>query len=136
MITEVFPDTTGAMRTWLRAQTAISALVGTRVYVFGIPTDTAYPFIVVTPIAGSDDSSTAPIDNAVLQFQVWAHDVLSATAVLRALRSVLFGIQGTTALDANTRCFGAEIDLVSYSPDPVSRKSRFIVTSRVTAIAV
>jgi hypothetical protein len=138
MPVETIPDTEGAMRTWLRAQSNITALVGNRVFLGGIPQQTAFPLIVLHQIGGADDESEAPVDNAVITFQCWAATKASASAVTRALRASLQSIRGATDLDANTRCFGAFVDLTLWQPDPSAtiNNARYIVTARVTAIAL
>lgn len=137
MAAEVLPDMEAAMRRYLRADTGLAALVGNRVF-YDIPTDTAFPLVVVSRVGGGDDNGEAPVDLAVMRFAVWGNlNARAATnATVNALRSALRSIRGSTLLASGVRAFGATVDTVLYQPDPETGRPRFIVTARVTAIAV
>lgn len=141
MTLETLPDIEGSLRTWLRAQTAISSLVSNRVF-FGIPTPSvAYPLITLSRVAGGDDPGEAPVDEAVIQFHVWGlpqkqNGKATALAVVNALRSVLRSIRGDTVLVSGVRCYGVVVDLVLFQPDPVTDRARYVVTARVTSAVV
>lgn len=137
MTTETYPNVEEALRTFLRANAGLTALVGNRVF-YDIPSDTAYPLIVISRIGGGDDESEACIDQAVMRFAVWGnHNARSATnAVVAALRSALRSIRGSTLIATGVRAYGATVDSVIFAPDPETNRPRFIVTARVTAIAV
>ena len=137
MTTETYPDVESAMRTFLRANAGVSALVGNRVF-YDIPPETSYPLIVVSRVGGGDDESEAVVDEAVMRFSVWGNlNARAATnAVVAALRSALHGIRGATLIASGVRAYGATVDTVIYAADPETNRPRFIVTARVTAIAV
>lgn len=131
-----WPDVEGGIRDYLRANTAIAALVGTRVF-FGIPATVQYPLITVQRVGGGDDTSEAPIDQALIQIDVWAAvgNKASATAVLNAVRDCLSGIRGRTTLKAGVTGFGAEVVSVIWAPEQGTDQPRYSVTAAVAAIA-
>lgn len=136
-----WPDVEGALRTWLRADAPLTALVGARVF-FGVPrkaTDSSYPLVTVQRVGGGQDLSEVPIDRALIQFDVWGTDAESggkarAWAVVNALRSRLETMRDRTVLNPEVDAFGAEVLSVVWSPDPADDRPRYSVTAEVTAI--
>lgn len=142
MITEVFPDTEGAMRAWLRSHTAVSALVGARVF-FGIPKkNPTFPLITVQRIGGGDDVSDAPLDIALLQIDCWGEIDASgngvkagATALVNAVRTALRAVGTDTQLTTGVTAHGVNVESVLWLPDPDNDRPRYSVTAEVAAIS-
>jgi len=134
-----WPDVEGGVRDWLRADTAITALVAGRVF-FGIPegaTDATFPLVTVARVGGGQDPSEAPLDLALIDVSVWGRlrDKAGATEVLNAVRSRLEEIRGRTTLATGVDAFGAEVVGVVWLPDADNARPRYSVTAEVTAMA-
>lgn len=129
-----FPDTEDAMKAYLKADSGVAALVGSRVF-FGSPKQGAtLPYIVVSRVGGGDDVSEAPVDNAVLNASCWGRSKEEAFNVMNAVRRALHSIRRRT-LASGVDLHGAIVDTVLWSPDPQDDTPRYIVTTRVTATA-
>lgn len=141
-----FPDVEGAMRTYLRGHADVAALVAQRVF-FGVPDQPTWPLVTVRRVAGSDDTSEAPIDHAMLQIDGWgrlfndadkrksAHgDKAQADALRRALRKALWQIRGATTV-GSVVLYGAYVESDPFLPDPTNDRPRYALTTRVTARA-
>lgn len=133
-----WPDVEGGLRTYLRADSGLAALVNRRVF-FGVPKgDTRYPLVTIQRVGGGDDpSADVPIDRALIQVDVWGEPrrKSQATEVLGALRTALEAIRGRVHLSPGIDAFGATVETVFYAPDPADDRPRYIVTALVTAIA-
>lgn len=132
-------DVEGAVRDHLRAQN-ISNL-GTRVF-FGVPDGSpTYPLATVQRVGGGDDPGEAPIDQALLQVDVWGRldpaghtDKAQARAVADDVRAAFHAIRGATALTATVTAYGAAVEADLWAPDPAGR-GRYSITVLVTARA-
>jgi len=143
-VSDTLPDIEGALRTWLRAQSPITALVGQRVF-FGVPkgaTEVTFPLITVQLVDASDDASEAPLTQALVQFDVWGSidesgngKKAETTVVVNTLRSVLRTVRGRTALTASVAAFGIDAVGIGWSPDPDNDRPRYVVTAEVTAVS-
>jgi hypothetical protein len=143
-VTDTFPDIEGALRTWLRTKASLTAIVGQRIF-FGVPkgaTESSFPLIIVQLIGMAVERSDAPLDVALVQFDVWGsldasgNGVKStATALANALRSELDAVRGRTALTASVDAFGIELAGMNWLPDQDNDRPRYVVTAEVTAIA-
>lgn len=143
-MSDTLPDIEGALRTWLRAQATITAVVGNRVF-FGVPkgaTEASFPLITVQLVDASDDASEAPLTQALVQFDVWGSidesgngKKADATAVVNTLRSVFRTVRGRTALTASVAAFGIDTVGIGWSPDPDNDRPRYVVTAEVTAVS-
>jgi hypothetical protein len=143
-----FPDVEGAVRTYLRAHTDVTALCGTRVF-FAVPRQATYPLVVVTRVGGFDDTSDAPLDQALIQVDCWGDlhtdtiaspDKAQAAAVLRAVRQAFYDLTHQPAVVSvagddphDVRLAGAQVQSDPYVPDPDNRRPRYAVTAQVTA---
>lgn len=135
-----WPDVEGACKTRLRGRTP----VGNRVF-FGIPKsadETDYPLIVVTRVGGGADLSDAPVDVALIQFDVWGRldasgngDKAGATAVVNTLRAELEAMGTDQPIVAGTQLHGANVESVLWLPDPDNARPRYAVTAEVTAVS-
>ena len=143
-MSDTLPDIEGALRTWLRAQSPITALVGQRVF-FGVPkgaTEVTFPLITVQLVDARDDDSEAPLTQALVQFDVWGSidesgngKKAETTVVVNTLRSVLRTVRGRTALTASVAAFGIDAVGIGWSPDPDNDRPRYVVTAEVTAVS-
>jgi hypothetical protein len=142
MTVDAFPDTEGAIRTWLRAQPAVTALVGQRVF-FGIPkgaTEATFPLISVQLVSTVPDPSEAPIDRALLQIDCWGSldasgngQKAAATALVNTVRALLHSITQPTPMGTVT-VFGCNVESVTWLPDPTNDRPRYSLSAEVTAI--
>lgn len=143
-MTTEFPDTEGAVRAYLRSHSDVSAIVGTRVF-FGVPDSPTFPLIVVARVGGFDETSEAPLDQALVQIDSFGDlhpDTLNhpnkaqATAVNLAVRQALYDLRQPTVVDltdTSVRLCGALIQSDLYRPDPGDGRPRYIVTTQITA---
>lgn len=142
-MTVEFADTEGAVRTYLRAHSDVSALVGTRVF-FGIPDVPTWPLVVVAEQASIEDRSDAPVALDTLRIDCWGSlhadghpDKAEARSVRDAVRQALYDLTtdrpsvsvggDTVALD------GAVLESSSYVPDPDNRRPRYVVVAQIAA---
>jgi hypothetical protein len=139
---DAFPDTEGAIRTWLRAQPAVTALVGQRVF-FGIPkaaTEATFPLVTVQLVSTVPDPSEAPVDRSLIQIDCWGSldasgngQKAAATALVNTIRALLHSITQPTPMGTVT-VFGANVESVTWLPDPTNDRPRYVLTAEVTAI--
>ena len=142
MTVDAFPDTEGAIRTWLRAQPAVTALVGQRVF-FGIPkaaTEATFPLVTVQLVSTVPDPSEAPVDRSLIQIDCWGSldasgngQKAAATALVNTIRALLHSITQPTPMGTVT-VFGANVESVTWLPDPTNDRPRYVLTAEVTAI--
>lgn len=128
-----FADLEGGLKAFLRADAGVAALVGQRVFL-GMPERCALPAIDVRLLADVDDTSDAPIQQALVEFSCWADSKPAALDVARAVRAALFDT-GPVDVGTDTHLYGGSV--VGFLPidtDP-SRKRRYVVTASVTARA-
>jgi hypothetical protein len=87
---------------YLQSISGITALVSTRVYVFGIPQNATLPCIIIqridTPRVLTMDTSgaTGTLAHPRFQFDAWATTYASAKAITDAIRATLNGKTGST----------------------------------------
>lgn len=142
------PDVEGGIRDYLQADSGVKAIVGTRGVFFGIPDGPSWPLVVIRRVGGSEDSSEAAIDLALLQIDCWgrlfndtdptksAHgDKAQTEALRRAVRKALWQIRGITRLNSSVVAFGAFVESDPFVPDPNNDRPRYAITARVTARA-
>lgn len=138
---EALPDVEGAVRTLLRADAALVAVVGQRVF-FGVPkgaVEATFPLITVSRVGGGDDAGDAPLDVAMVQLDCWGGidgsgngRKAEATALVNTLRSTLRAVNGTQV--GTVTLFGVNVESVVWLPDPNSDRPRYVVTAEVAAI--
>lgn len=132
-----FVDMEGALRDYLKTVPALSALVGSRVFL-GIPSGgTSLPFIQLSRVGGGPDVLT-PLDNAEISFSCWGAKKEEAANVSAALVSVLESMTAGTELESGLKCGGASVLLWLWSPDTSTDKpgARYLVDARITVKAV
>jgi hypothetical protein len=128
-----WPDAEGATRTWLRADAGVVAQMSTRVF-FGVPKPTAtYPLATVQRIGGGPGAGDAPVDEALLQIDVWgdkhangngnkAGCWTATAAVLAALEVV-----NDTLIATGVRA-AINVESVNWLPDPADDRPRYVIT--------
>jgi len=81
------------VRTFLLAQSAVSALIGTRMYPLRLPQGVTFPALTYQRISGSEDvtHSGAGPARAGMQFDCWGQTQSSVLALASAVRSALSG---------------------------------------------
>ncbi|MGK2948988.1 MAG: DUF3168 domain-containing protein [Acidimicrobiales bacterium] len=130
---ETMPDVEGAVRAALRADSGVSALVGTRV-LFGVPSSPTWPLVTVQRVGGGDDPGEAPIDLGLVQIDCYGaeHNKAQAWAVVSAVRTWARSVRGATALTEEVTAYGIDVESVIWAPDAADRP-RYSVTALVTA---
>ena len=142
---ETLPDIEGALRTWLRAQTSVTTLLGGQRVFFGIPkgaTEASFPLITVARVGGGLDGSDAPVDSALIQWDVWGSIDASgngkkaeATTLVNTLRSLLAAVRGRTELTASVDIFGCVEQSCIWLPDADNDRPRYSLTTEVIGIS-
>lgn len=127
MPTPLLPDPTVVARTALLAQSAVTALVSTRVH-FAIPQTPTWPLLVVSLV---DDDELRPETLAVrVQVDVWGsgpttQDVLDSKAIAATIRSIARDLNGDYAPTGKIRdCVAGQ---VIPNPDTANGRARHIV---------
>lgn len=132
-------DVEGALRTHLRADAGVVALVGQRVF-FGVPkkaTEATFPLVVVQRVGGGSDVSEAPLDVALVQVDCWGSIAngnglkAGATALVNAVRASLEAV-GT---DQTAVLKGANVESVLWLPEVDNDRPRYAVTAVVSALS-
>lgn len=139
-----WPDVEGGLRTYLRADSALTTALGGQRVFWDTPDDPPYPHIALRRVGGGDSAPTsdAPVDAALMSFECWGE--LDAKGrpkwrelmtVVNALRSALEAIRGRTTLASGVDAFGVQVAGVVRAPDPDNGRPRYSVTAEVTAIS-
>ncbi len=89
-------DSNTIIRTYLLAQSTLTDVVSTRIYVPRLPEDTELPAIGFFTRGGINNPYIPGIVEPSVQFDCWADTFLEARMVYRALYDVLQGIQNQT----------------------------------------
>jgi hypothetical protein len=136
MTTLVFTDTTKAVRDWLRDNAAELVVDSARINLGTVDGDASQ--IVVQRVGGGDDTSDAPLDQALVQIDCWhGTSYNTASNVKNKVRALLKELR-TKALSTGggaTTGYGATVLAEVFSPDPQDNSPRFILTVAVTARA-
>lgn len=138
---EQWPDIEGALRTWLRNDADIQAVVGQRVF-FGVPRNSAnaFPCIMLTRIGGGQNASEVPLDNPLVQFDIYGQKTSEGggrqqvTNIALELRKVLLKIRGRTRLNSTVSAFDVRVTSQVYSPLPADDRPRAIVVVTIPCI--
>lgn len=145
-MTVELPDTEGAVRSYLRAHADVAAVVTARVW-FAMPNTPTFPCVIVTEIAGTDDTSEAPLDQSMLRIDCWGSlhgngnpDKAAATAVRLAVRQALYDLRtpadvvlGEEPDEVTVRLAGAFVQSTTYLPDPTDGRPRYSIVTNITA---
>lgn len=144
MSAEQFPDIEGAMRDHLRDNAAVQAsLGGSRRVFFDIPDTPTWPLVAVSRVGGGEsETSDAPLDFALISFDIWGS--LSNNGrplwrdlwvVVNAVRSALNQIRGRTSLTDDVDVFGVNVVGLVRAPDPDNGRPRYTMTAEVIGIS-
>ena len=90
-------DTNAIIRAYLATQTALTALVSTRIYSPRLPENATLPAIGFFTRGGSSTPYIPGIVTPSVQFDCWADNPIEARQVYRALYNALQGIQNVNA---------------------------------------
>ena len=128
-------DIEGGVRTALRADSGVSALVGQRVH-FGIPTNPTFPLVTVRRVGGGDDPGEAPLDLPLVQIDCWGaeRNKTQARAVADAVRAWARSIRRATDLDTEVTAYGVNVEADLFVPDP-SDRPRYSLTVSIMSRA-
>lgn len=128
-------DIEGGVRDHLREDTAVAALVGTRVF-FGVPENATWPLITVQRVGGGDDSGDAPLDQPLVQIACWGamRNKSQARAVADAVRAWARSIRRATDLNTEVTAYGAVVESDLWAPDDTDRP-RYVITASVMSRA-
>lgn len=127
MPTPLLPDPTVVARAALLAQSAVTALVSTRVH-FAIPETPTWPLLIVSLV---DDDELRPETLTVrIQVDVWGEgnnvqQVLDSKAIAATVRSVARDLNGDYAPAGKIR--GCVAGQVIPNPDTTNGRARHIV---------
>lgn len=131
-------DIEGAIRTALRADAGVTAIVAQRVH-FGVPKPATWPLVTVQRVGGGDDPSEAPIDLPLVQIDCWGYqdengrgNKAQARALADAVRAWCRSIRTATDLDTITTVYGVNVDSDIWTPDATDRP-RYSITCSVMA---
>jgi hypothetical protein len=83
----------------LKANAGVSALAGTRVFIWGGQQGSTYPYVAIQRITtGNSGSLDSPsnLDWPLMQIDCWSPKATEALAVAEAVRSAIDGVQITT----------------------------------------
>lgn len=143
-MSDELPDIEGGVRTWLREQAPVTALVGQRIF-FGVPkkaTEGSFPMLVVARVGGALDESEAPVDRPLVQIDAWGSLDASGngmkaqtTTLVNTVRSLLAAVRGRTALSADVDAFGFDEQSCVWLPDPDNDRPRYSITTEVIGIS-
>lgn len=131
---DVWPDTEGAIRDYLRGVPEVAADVGTRVF-FGVAEGT-FPQVVVSRVGATSDLSDAPIDQALIQLDVWGpdRDKATATRVKNRVKGAITALNHRPVVVGGVQLAGATVDSDAWLPDPNTQQARYILTCTVVAL--
>lgn len=131
-MTTVVPDSVIPIRNYLRAVSAVTALVPVRRIDLGLVAGDGAQ-IVVRRIGGGEDSSEAPVDVALLQIDVWGdtNGSLEDCATIKStVRGALLDIRSPVTAGGAKIHSASTID-DNWAPDPDTDQPRFVLTVRV-----
>lgn len=136
MAIDLWPDTEGGVRDYLRAVPEVVALVSTRVF-FGVA-DGDFPQVVVSRVGGTEDPSDAPIDQALIQLDIWGKAAgvnakLACTQLKNVVRGAVTALNHTPATAGGVALMGATVDSDSWLPDETTGQPRYVLTCAVIA---
>jgi hypothetical protein len=140
-IAKVFTDVEGGLRTWLRTQTDLTTLVDNRIF-FGIPRNdagvatTSFPLITLQRVGGAPQSGEAPLDEALIQFDIWGsgQNKVQCWTVTQALIGILESFTAQEVTN-DVYIYGINTTNVLFLPDVADGRARYSVTTLVTARA-
>lgn len=86
--------------TKILANSAVAAIIGTRLYPDHIPQNVVYPCANIVTVGGTEEptlaSGTSGLADDRIQINAWATSKLTARNLADAIREAILGYQGTT----------------------------------------
>lgn len=130
-----WPDVRSALKTYLRADAGVSALIGNRVF-FGVPKRGASFPLVTLPgqVGGGRDPGEAPLDRPLQQLDILGGDLAQVMAVESAVRDAFDAIRSATTAGTAV-LYGVEVVGAVDAPDPADDRPRRVLTLDATARA-
>jgi hypothetical protein len=137
------PDVEGAVKDYLRQAAEVTATAcGTRTFL--APDDPEFPYNRVWRIGGGEDTSNAPIDQALIQIDVFGQvrQLAEADTVRRGIRAALRRLQDEPFTAAGkARLLGAVVrddrrlpDLEAQDGGVTGARPRYVITALVMGV--
>lgn len=135
MTAVVVPDVEGGVRDWLNSQSDLTGTYG-KVW-FSVDPRQEFPYATLQLISAVPETSDAPVFRIMVQIDVY-DDIRQRARCFRMTGLIIGHLQSirqATALNADVVAYGAEVQSVTYLPDPGDAKPRYSLTVLVTARA-
>lgn len=114
---DVFVDAEGAVKTWLKTVTAVSSIVGERVFLGVNERSDSLPQVVVNTVAGGPDLGESALSYPRIQIDAWAASRRAAEQLGRAIGNACWQLSGTpTSMGDDAVCLGARVLTVPRFP--------------------
>jgi hypothetical protein len=131
------PDLEDVLETYLRAASAVSALVSGRIYPQVLPSSPIYPALTYTRISGPADKTLAGANGRVvarIQLDCWAVRYAEAKSLAAAVKGAMNALEGTSIPDDDSPPDTLKVGAVTrdneqdvYEPDTLPRIRRVIL---------
>lgn len=121
-----WPNTRAALKSYLRADTGVTTLIGNRTF-FGVP-ERGVKFPLVTlpgQVGGGQDISEAPLDLPLQQLDIFGGTLDEVHAVESAVRDAFAAIRNPTTV-GSTVLYGVNVVSAIDAPDPDDRPRRVL----------
>lgn len=130
MSAAVFVDSEGAVKAWLRSVTAVTAIVGQRVFLGVNDAAGALPQVVVQTVGGGPDPGDSAISYPRVQIDGWAANRRAAEELGRAVGNACWQLAGGSTPMGDAVCVGARVLTAPRFPRSVEdeRAGRFRYT--------
>lgn len=133
MITITVSDATTPIRDWLRDLSTMTAVIGTRTFIDGQPSNPTLPAVDLARIGGDIDDNG--VDRGIYQFNCRGETGPSAKAVAAALTQALLQLSNMT--EGQVRLHGAQVTSTITVPDPdFPDTHRVNVTAQITTTTI
>lgn len=100
-------DIAKALHGYLQSKTAVTNIVGTRIYPDAAPQSAVMPYLIISEVSGRDEahmSAGANLGEGRWQFTGYCTDSVTRHALRRAIRGSLHGFRGTMGAASIQRC--------------------------------
>lgn len=135
MTAVTFVDAEAAAKAWARADSAIAAVAGQRVFL-GVNNNAPFPQLVVERSGGGPQPSEAPLDDARIQFSCWAASRRAAAELAYTVMSQAESMTGSTPMGDEAVGKGARTVLgplyVTSDADEKAGRYRYVVDIEFT----
>lgn len=139
MVTRLYVDVEGPVRSWLRAQTAVTTLATGGIY-FGTPTTTpSSPWVTLQLVNDvPDPNGQTPYTIALIQVDCYApkpSTKADAAALGAAVVTAFESLSAGTLLNSTTRAYRASVRRWQFLPDMASALPRYSIDVELAVIA-